>query len=74
MSDARKIDDGGPAFPTMTDGGWAFGGMTRRQWYAGMALAHPYTMHESNTEKVAEWAFNVADAMIAREKSETGQV
>ncbi len=30
--------DGGPAFPTMTDQGYATGGITVRDWFAGKAL------------------------------------
>lgn len=73
MAEKRKTDDGGPAFPTTTDGGWAFGGMTRRQWYAGMALANVYTAHEGDPDKIAGWAFQVADAMIAHEKIEASE-
>lgn len=40
-------------------------GMSLRDWFAGMALANPYTHNESDCDRVAEWAFHIADAMLA---------
>ncbi|MBX6966031.1 hypothetical protein EX253_09255 [Alcaligenes faecalis] len=39
-------------------------GLTLRDWFAGKALANAYTQAENNPEKVAEWAYQVADAML----------
>ena len=64
---------GGPAFPT--HGGHhpeddprnhtVGGGMTLRDWFAGQALATAYTQHENSPDQTAEWAYQVADAMLA---------
>jgi hypothetical protein len=62
-----------PAFPTTQ---YANGisptghdnGMTLRDYFAAKALANAYTQHDGNPDKVAEWAYAVADAMMkARE-------
>lgn len=74
MTDQR---DGGPAYPvvfrTMTPQGMmemdAAPGMTLRDWFAGQALANVYTAHEANHEKVVEWAYQIADAMLAARKA-----
>jgi len=43
-------------------------GMSLRDYFAAKALANPYTYHDGNPDKVAEWAYSVADAMLkARE-------
>lgn len=52
---------GGPAFPS---DGYNFG-MSLRDWLAGQALANRYTEHESDPNKVAAYAYNIADAMLA---------
>ena len=39
--------------------------MTLRDWFAGQALAAAYTQHENSPDKTAEWAYQVADAMLA---------
>ena len=64
---------GGPAFPT--HGGHhpdddprnhtLGGGMTLRDWFAGQALATSYTQDENSPGMTAEWAYQVADAMLA---------
>lgn len=65
--------NGGAAFPRSAfDNGKIRGayseaqeGMTLRDWFAGQSLANPYTAHENSPDKTAEWAYQVADAMIA---------
>ena len=43
-------------------------GMTLRDYFAAKSLANEYTQHDGNPDKVAEWAYAVADAMLkARE-------
>ena len=71
MTDKR---DGGPAFPrskhSEIEEGETIGyshGMTLRQWYAGMAMSGPLMDQGENPEKVARYAFQYADAMIAHE-------
>lgn len=71
---ADKIDDGGPAFQVFRQ--HALGrvendnnGMSLRDWFAGQALANPYTAHENSPDKIGEWAYQVADAMIAARKA-----
>ena len=63
-----------PAFPSGNDvtlGDWrshGHSGMTLRDYFAAKALANAYTQHDGNPDKVAEWAYAVADAMLkARE-------
>lgn len=59
-----KRNDGGPAFP---DDGQAdyTGGMTLRDWFAGQALVAIGTAFpDTVTAKVAEWAYEQADAML----------
>lgn len=71
-------NDGGRAFPRASGpSGGANGGMSLRDWFAGMAMQHPYTQTEDadrDSEKAADWAYDVADAMLAekrrREKSD----
>ena len=43
-------------------------GLTKRERFAGMALANLYTHHESDSRKAAEWAYLLADAMIEEGK------
>lgn len=63
------INDGGPAFPLPSEPGFlAEMGMTLRDWFAGQALANVYTYHEGSPDRVAEWAYQVADDMIAARK------
>lgn len=76
MSDA--IDNGGPAFPIpeqqFSDGvtivsSQGAPGMSLRDWFAGQALANPYTTHESEPGRIARWAYQIADAMLAARKA-----
>lgn len=72
----KHINDGGPAFPLQSIGpefppGYA--GMTLRDFFAANAMqglaANPEAW-DMTDEKVAEWAYNAADAMLkARETS-----
>jgi len=65
--------NGGPAFPTHGGGGYGDdprnhtlgGGMSLRDWFAGQALATAYAQHETSPDNTAEWAYQVADAMLA---------
>ena len=63
MSDT--INDGGPAFPIETTSTPYSPGMSLRDWFAGQALANVYTASETSPDKAAEWAYQLADAMIA---------
>ena len=36
-----------------------------RDHFAGLALSHPYAYHDSDVAKAAEWAYQLADAMMA---------
>jgi len=65
-------DTGGPAFPpsvAISAGGEVVTqyGMTLRDWFAGQALANPRTFPQdwSTPADIAEWAYGLADAMIA---------
>ena len=60
-----KHDNGGPAFPVTAGNAVYSHGMWLRDWFAGQALANRYTQDENNEQKVAQWAYLVADAMIA---------
>ena len=59
-----------PAFPSGNDvtlGDWrshGHSGMTLRDYFAAKAMANEYTQHDGNPDKVAEWAYAVADAML----------
>lgn len=44
-------------------------GMSLRDWFAGQALANVYTHHDLQPDKVATWAYQIADAMIAARNS-----
>jgi hypothetical protein len=72
-----KIEDGGPAFPRPDERGLmsegllegSFG-MSLRDWFAGQALSTAYCNENStDPDKVAEWAFQLAGAMIAARKT-----
>lgn len=79
MSDKKKIDDGGPAFPLHPENTMTLQdcrGMTLRQWYAGKALqgylSAPGTYGQQardNSDVAAEWAYIAADAMIEAGKT-----
>ena len=45
-------------------------GMTLRDYFAAKALSNAYTQHHGNPDKVAEWAYEVADAMLAAREEE----
>lgn len=45
-----------------------FPGMSLRDWFAGQALANSYTFSEAKPDKVAEWAYQIADAMLVARK------
>jgi hypothetical protein len=73
-----KINDGGTAFPVIPPvdetGRTAVGypypdpGMSLRDWFAGQALHIPELRGET-PQRVADWAYSLADAMLAeREK------
>ena len=61
-----------PAFPCETSGDpngfqsgaalWTYPGMTLRDWFAGQALA---TCHPDSPQKLAWWAYQIADARLA---------
>jgi hypothetical protein len=68
-----EIDNGGQAFPVQVpeyNGMPAsyIDGMSLRDWFAGQALtALPPHLHELQTDhwiKIAEWSYNLADAML----------
>ena len=70
-----ETKDGGPAFPA--EGGYDSGlhpnpGMSLRDWFAGQALANEYCRHDSDPDKVAEWAYHLADAMLAAREGQGG--
>jgi hypothetical protein len=63
----NNTNTGGPAFPIVV-GDQMTQGMTLRDYFAAKALAAPYAHHESNPDIAAEWAYQLADAMLkARE-------
>ena len=86
MSDEKKVNDGGPAFPetrwddkTRQDVQWT--GMTLRDWFAGQALAglcsnpkYAEALAKADTtlgQHVGITAFGAADAML-REREARG--
>lgn len=79
MSDSKKIDEGGFAFPTsqiFTPDGRVLSagqdGMSLRQWYAGMAMANMVEMHHGigvDPISVARAACQYADALISELKA-----
>lgn len=78
MSDKR--DDGGPAWgrqygEVVLEDGHQVGigpqdGMTLRDWFAGQALAGVLNWSEAfyNPSHAVEWAYGLADAMLAERK------
>ncbi len=62
----EQINDGGPVYPQ---------GMSLRDWFAGQALAFlAQPGMGSETKAAAEYAYEIADAMIAvRKTKETNQ-
>jgi hypothetical protein len=77
MTDREKIDDGGPAFAAGAANestGWTQEGMSLRDWFAGQAVQAAITGHFSHyghenywaPKDIADYAYEVADAMIAR--------
>ena len=72
-----KIDDGGPEFPRSSSGCSSQPGLSLRVWLAGQALAgliaqcDPPAKDGKNFEDFADWAFEMADAMIARSKEDS---
>ena len=77
MSNSKTIDDGGSAFPIVAtetnEHGIVFPfitpGLSMRDWFAGQALSNQYAQHDGDPNKVAEWAYHIADAMIAARKA-----
>jgi len=66
MSDTTKLNDGGAAFPIDRTRHDAFG-LTKREWFAGMALAglcQGYHDNEVIADTIAANAFDIADSMI----------
>lgn len=65
-------DDGGPAFPTVAGQTVYSHGMTLRDWFAGQTVAgcagQWYVKNGASNEKVAEWAYKLADAMLEARK------
>jgi hypothetical protein len=60
-------NDGGRAFARAgTEHGSAQGGMSIRTWLAGLAMQGMLASADCNyqNDKLAEYAFNIADAMI----------
>ena len=73
--DLEKLYEGtgGPAYPYAVehhDGCKLYHkGMCLRDWFAGQALNTAYANETvSNPDKIAEWAYQIADAMIAARK------
>jgi len=76
------MKDGGSAFPTYWMDRDSTGeqvvraqeyGMTLRDWFAGMALTHPYAQGGDThfkADKAAAWAYELADAMLAERDKE----
>lgn len=74
-----KIKNGGPAFPShVSMGEVTYRGMSLRDWFAGQALVHianwtPYCDHsdtKSFQKAKAEYAYGLADAMLAAREAE----
>lgn len=73
------MNTGGPAFPSADFEQHEYTGMTLRDWFAGQAMTtmfYPAIMEsirtdvDLNCDKVAEFAYLMADAMLSqREKS-----
>jgi hypothetical protein len=60
-------ETGGPAFPR-DHAHEGHNGMDLRDYFAAKALANKYTQNENMADKVAEWAYAVADAMLEARK------
>lgn len=75
---SKKINDGGPAFPTEPRGpayGVAYNGMTLRDWLAGQALAGLMAGYYANpnsgglgSEEIARLVYRQANAMLEARK------
>lgn len=75
-------DDGGPAFPGeqghTPNGTWNptwSPGMDLRDWFAGRAMQGIYASSFNDErcppcDKIAEWAYSMADAMLLARKGE----
>lgn len=64
---AERLDDGGPAFPTLPEHGFNNGepGMTLRDHFAGQAMPEVYRRVESGGfDRVAALSYELADAML----------
>lgn len=82
MMDAKKIDDGGPAFPRIerhADGAQTvYFGLSARDWFAGQAIGAIIRQcasdlqfrdgSETSEQYFARKAYEVADAMLAARK------
>ena len=62
--------NGGPAFPCTPD--HLDEGMTLRDYFAAKALANRYTSDDTCPHKVAQWAYQVADAMLTERAKGAG--
>lgn len=65
------MNNGGPAFPSHGSMGEVVQeGMSLRDWFAGQALAGMGIIADAEAWKLAAWAYETADAMLAeREKA-----
>lgn len=64
-----SIEDGGPAFPINRDM-W-MPGMSLRDWFAGQAMdsaAAAVHLNFMASERIAEAAYSLADAMLAQRR------
>ena len=84
MSDAKRVDDGGAAFPQSDLSGYGMGpsdgpqgGMSLRDWFAGQALAGLLAgglgdtiPHDDVTagQQAADFSYGYADAMLRARK------
>lgn len=58
--------NGGPAFPVPgLQHDEDFNGMTLRDYFAAGALTNQYTQDDGSADKIAAWAYAIADAMLA---------
>jgi len=84
MTEAKKYDDGGPAFATAENGdfknAWHQEGMTLADWFAGQALVSMINDPAMRDDESLAWSdyaresYNFADAMIAeKRRREAGQ-
>jgi len=76
------MKDGGPAFPARVLSGRHIEvidgrnvsvndyepaeGMSLRDWFAGRALSAQYAQCDTDPDKTAKWAFQIADSMLAK--------